>query len=318
MMPILFHIPGTDIPIYSYGLMMVVGFLASIQLGKYLARRYGFDPELFVNIGLIALVTGVVGARLSHVLENLPEYTSASRSFRENLWAAINIRSGGLTYYGGFLLAFPSLLYYAIKKKIPLRFGMDMVAPCLMIGLAFGRIGCFLNGCCYGAVCEMPWAVTFPYASIPYTDQVKDGELAAPPELIKTDENRDRLVEPAELQARPALAEIAAHEHSLPLHPAQLYSAFTALLICALCLAYFTMPHAPGRVFALMLIVEGITRFLLELLRIEPPVVHLAGYGLSLSMVLGISFVALGLVLWILFGKRAPQPAQGFPVVATT
>lgn len=318
MMPVLFNIPFTNIPIYTYGLMMVIGFLASIQLGKYLARRCGFDPEIFVNIGLIALVTGVVGARLSHVLENLPQYTSASRSIRENLWDAINIRSGGLTYYGGFLLAFPSLLYYAIKKKLPLRLGMDMIAPCLMLGLAFGRIGCFLNGCCYGAVCEMPWAVTFPYASIPYTDQVKEGELAAPPELIKMVDDRERLVEPAELHARPALAQIAAHERSLPLHPAQLYSSFTALLISALCFAYFTLPHAPGRVFALMLIVEGITRYLLELLRVEPPVIHVAGYGLSLSMVLGISFFVLGIALWIVFGRRPAHdaPAISFAAVA--
>ena len=318
MMPILFNIPFVGWPIYSYGLMMVVGFLASIQLGKYLARRCGFDPEIFVNVGLIALITGVLGARLSHVLENLPQYTDASRSFRQNLWDAINIRSGGLTYYGGFLLAFPSLVYYAIKKRIPLRLGMDMVAPCLMLGLAFGRIGCFLNGCCYGATSEVPWAVTYPYASIPYTDQVKEGALAAPPELITVDEKRDRLVEPAELRARPVLAEIAAHERSLPMHPAQLYSSLTAFLICALCLAYFTLPHATGRVFALMLMVEGITRYLLELLRVEPPVVHVAGYGLSLSMVLGISFVALGIVLWILFAKRSHEPAPGFPIAATT
>ena len=60
MMPILFNIPFVGWPIYSYGLMMVVGFLASIQLGKYLARRCGFDPEIFVNVGLIALITGVL------------------------------------------------------------------------------------------------------------------------------------------------------------------------------------------------------------------------------------------------------------------
>ncbi|CAN5425551.1 hypothetical protein BH09PLA1_BH09PLA1_16720 [soil metagenome] len=300
MMPILFNIPFTNIPIYSYGLMMVIGFLAAIQIGKFLAKRNGFDPELFVNIGLIALVTGVVGARLSHVLENLPQYTSPSRSVGANLWDAINIRSGGLTYYGGFLLAFPALVGYAIKKKLPLRLGMDMVAPCLMIGLGFGRIGCFLNGCCYGAVCDVPWSVTYPYDSIAYDEQVQRGQIVAPPELIN--ESTDRLVKPAELNARPGLAQIAAREHSLPLHPAQLYSAFTAFLIFALCLAYFTLPHATGRVFALMLIVEGITRYLLELLRVEPPVAHLAGYGLSLSMILGISFVILGLVLWMWFG----------------
>jgi prolipoprotein diacylglyceryltransferase len=94
MKPILFHIPFTDIPIYSYGLMMVVGFLLGIQICKYLAKRVGLDPEIFVNVGLIALVAGVVGARLSHVLENLPQYTNPDRSFGANLWDAINIRSG--------------------------------------------------------------------------------------------------------------------------------------------------------------------------------------------------------------------------------
>src|SRR5689334_18877037 len=72
MLQELFRIPGLDLPIYSYGLMMVIGFLAAIQLAKYLATRSGLDPEIFINAGLLALVTGIIGARLSHVLENLP------------------------------------------------------------------------------------------------------------------------------------------------------------------------------------------------------------------------------------------------------
>ena len=299
MNPILFHIPFTNIPIYSYGLMMVIGFLLGIQLMKYLGKRCGIDPEIFVNVGLIALVTGVVGARLSHVLENLPQYTNPARSISANFLDAINIRSGGLTYYGGFLLAFPALVFYAIKKKLPLRLGMDIVAPAVMIGLGIGRIGCFLNGCCYGAVCEVPWAVTYPYDSIPYVEQVDRGELTPPPELVN---ENDRLVKTSELHARPALAEIAGHEHSLAVHPSQLYSTITAGLIFAMLMAYWTIPHATGRVFALMLMVEGITRYLLELLRVEPARAHLGGYGLSLSMMLGIGFVVLGAVMWMYFG----------------
>src|SRR5437879_5810495 len=153
MMPILFRVPYFGWPIYSYGLMMVIGFLCAIELAKFLARRCKIDPELFVNAGLIALVTGVVGARLSHVIENIHEYTDPTRSIAANLWDAVNIRSGGLTYYGGFLLAFPALIAYAKIKRIPLRLGMDIIAPCLMVGLGFGRIGCFLNGCCYGETC---------------------------------------------------------------------------------------------------------------------------------------------------------------------
>src|SRR5690242_4179706 len=157
-----FRIPVLNIPVYGYGLMMVIGFMAAIEVAKRLAKRVGLDPEIFVNAALIALVTGVLGARLSHVIENWPQYTRADRSAWANFLDAINIRSGGLTFYGGFLLSFPTLVLYAIWKKVPVRVGMDIVAPCVMIGLAFGRIGCFANGCCYGAECNLPWAVQFP------------------------------------------------------------------------------------------------------------------------------------------------------------
>src|SRR5205085_8462066 len=143
------------------------------------------------------------------------------------------------------------------------------------------RIGCFLNGCCYGETCDAPWAVSFPYESIPYKDQLAQG-------LIDT-----------------------SAAHALPVHPTQLYSTFTAFLIAALCLAYFTLPHARGRVFALMLMVEGPTRYLLELLRVEPPVAYFRGYGLSLSMILGIAMFVLGVVMWFIFGvldRPAPEP----------
>src|SRR5262245_13063356 len=135
MMQELFRIPFLNLPIYSYGLMMVIGFLCAIQLAKFLGKRYGIDPEIFVNAGLIALITGVLGARLSHVIENIGQYTTITptRSAWDNFIDAINIRSGGLTYYGGFLLAFPSLVFYAIHKKVPLRLGMDIVAPCIVI-----------------------------------------------------------------------------------------------------------------------------------------------------------------------------------------
>src|SRR5580704_11874376 len=107
MQQILFHLPWLNVPIYGYGVMLLVAFLACTFVGKRLARRFGLDGELFVNATLIALVMGLVGARLSHVLENWSTYTDPRRSPYENFLDAINIRSGGLTYYGGFLLATP-------------------------------------------------------------------------------------------------------------------------------------------------------------------------------------------------------------------
>src|ERR1041385_273427 len=211
MLPELFHftVAGHEIHLYTYGLMMIVGFFAAVYLARYLANKSGLDGELFVNAGLIALITGVIGARISHVLENLDEFTRSDRSAMQNFGAMINLSSGGLTYYGGFILAFIVLVWYARKKKVPLPLGMDIIAPCLMIGLGFGRIGCFLNGCCHGAVCDEPYAITFPYYSNPYIDQYDhgNGPLAAkvPPQLIDDSRGVKRLISPAQAEGNPQL-----------------------------------------------------------------------------------------------------------------
>jgi phosphatidylglycerol:prolipoprotein diacylglycerol transferase len=311
-----------ELPLYGYGLMLVIGFILASQFGKFLAKRTGLDPEVFVNGGLIALLSGIVGARLSHVLENFSTYTDPSRSFSANFFDAINITSGGLTFYGGFLLATPVTIFYALRKKFPVRIGMDIIAPCMLIGLGFGRIGCFLNGCCYGAECDVPWAVTFPYHSPAYLDEAHDRTLPNPPpaELsVTTKTGSTRLLAPTELRGRPDLIALAKQQHTTPRHPAQLYSAFNALLLAGLLAAYFTLPHIPGRVFALMLILEGATRYLLELLRVEPPVLTLGNWGFSLSMLIGIGLVISGITLWFLFGHLAqkwgetPIPASPSP-----
>src|SRR5215212_6116015 len=127
MLPELVHftIAGKEIHLYTYGLMMIVGFFAAVYLARFLAKRAGLDGELFVNAGLIGLVSGVIGARISHILENLDEFTQPERGAMGNFLAMINLSSGGLTYYGGFILAFIVLVYYARRKKIPLALGMD-------------------------------------------------------------------------------------------------------------------------------------------------------------------------------------------------
>jgi phosphatidylglycerol:prolipoprotein diacylglycerol transferase len=309
----LFRIPWLDLPVYGYGVMLVIGFFGAVALAKFLARRSGLDPEIFVNAALVALVSGVLGARLSHVLENLGEFTRSDLSAWENLKNVFNMRSGGLTYYGGFLLATPATILYGVYKKLPLRLGMDIVAPCVMIGLGFGRIGCFLNGCCHGAECNLPWAVTFPYYSNAFLDHAHDQKkpLDVPPPLRYVDPvtGTERFMSPDQVKrAGPHVAELAEGYRSRPVHPAQLYSTITAWLLAGVLVAYFTLPHAPGRVFALMLMLEGTTRFLLEALRTEPAV---AGQ-LSLSMLIGIGLVVTGVLLWIAFGRFAPKNA-GLP-----
>jgi phosphatidylglycerol---prolipoprotein diacylglyceryl transferase len=318
------HVPdwvplvGREIPVWGYGLMLVIGFYAAMQTGRALARRSGIDPDIIVNVALIALIFGIVGARLSHVLENLDEYTRADRTAWQNFLAAVNVPSGGLTFFGGLLLATLACIIYGVVKRAPLRLGMDVVAPCVMLGLGFGRIGCFLNGCCYGAECDVPWAVHFPYHSNAYLEQYERGELNVPPQLFtRGSDGRTRLKTLEEAQADPASAALLSRKtpgvtESLAVHPSQLYSSLNAFLIAGVLLAYFTTQPVPGRVFALMLILKGLTRFILEMVRAEPAVLG----PMSFSMVLSIPLFASGLVMWYVVGKmdrRRPEFDYAMP-----
>jgi phosphatidylglycerol---prolipoprotein diacylglyceryl transferase len=258
----------------------------------------------------------VIGSRLSSVLENLSEYTRPDLSLWQNLFNMINIRSGGLTFYGGVILACPIVIGYFVYKKVPVRLALDICAPCVMLGLGIGRIGCFLSGCCYGATAEVPWAIRFPYGSDAYVEQFYNQISNTPTEklnhpvpaaLLAPTANGVRLLSPQEISDDPALVALAKNEKSNPVHPTQFYSTFNSLLITGILLVYFTLPHAPGRVFALMLMLEGPTRYMLEMLRVEPPVLG----PMSLSMVLGIVLLIVGAILWFVFGsvqsRRAPR-----------
>jgi phosphatidylglycerol:prolipoprotein diacylglycerol transferase len=315
MLQVLFriHLFGHEIPVYGYGFMLVIAFLACVKAAQWLAARNGMIPEHFIDAALIALATGIVGARLCHVLENLHEYTRADLSIGQNLLNIVNTREGGLTFYGGFLFATPCCIAYGLYRKANILLGMDIIAPVLMIGLGFGRIGCFLNGCCYGAECSLPWAVRFPYNSNAYIDQSLSGKIIPPLELQSakgTALNPDRppVVGSARLEA------IAASTTALPVHPTELYSSFTAFLLTALLILYMGLPHLNGRVFALMLMLEGFARYILEIIRVEPAVFslhwHGQSYGFSISMFLGLVVFVAGIIMWNVLGQLASPAAN--------
>ena len=79
--------------------------------------------------------------------------------------------------YGGFMAGVLGLLAFAYKYKLPALALADLIAPSMLLGLAFGRLGCLLNGCCYGGVCTLPWAVTFPPQSFAYLSQIERGQM---------------------------------------------------------------------------------------------------------------------------------------------
>ncbi len=152
--------------IYGYGLMLVLGFICAVYLARRRAQRFGEDPDAVTTLGLLSLVGGIVGARLAYVIEKWSVHF-AWRS--DPLGEVFNITSGGLIYYGGVILAVAAVLPYMRLRRLPIRRYLDILAPVVMLGLGFGRMGCTLNGCCFGRRCKPNYflAMRFPYASKP-------------------------------------------------------------------------------------------------------------------------------------------------------
>jgi len=150
--------------IYGYGLMLVLGFVLGIFLAQWRARRAGESPESLTHCGVLSLIGGILGSRIAYVIEQWD-----AQFAHGSLWEVFNITSGGLIYYGGVILATVMVLGYLRIKRLPIRRYLDILAPSMMVGLAFGRAGCFLNGCCYGGPCsaEAPLAQRFPMFSRP-------------------------------------------------------------------------------------------------------------------------------------------------------
>ncbi len=140
------------IPIRSYGLMLVIGFLLGVWRAARVGRTKGIPTERMWDLGLVVLATGVLGARLVYVALNY-ESVSIKEFFR--LW------NGGLSFHGGVAFALLFGWVFLNRVGIPFWTAADVVAPSTAIGYAVTRIGCFLNGCCYGAPTTLPWAVRF-------------------------------------------------------------------------------------------------------------------------------------------------------------
>ena len=180
MHPELFTIPGLT-TIKSYGFCLMVGFLTAVWFAMRRAMRVKANPDMVLNLAFICLLCGVGGARIFFVIH----YWQVDFAKRANpLLAIIDLRAGGLEFIGGLLGAFVGLAVYMAIRRESLRLYLDLLAPGAMWGLAFGRMGCFLNGCCFGGVCDAPWAVTFPYGSSVYVRQWENRQVSVPAELV--------------------------------------------------------------------------------------------------------------------------------------
>ncbi len=158
MHPILFKIG--PVQLYSYGAMLAVAFLVVTFLARRRANSLGMNGDDILDLCIYLIVSGLIGARLLFILLNLDYYRQRPLEIAM-LW------KGGLVWYGGLISAILTAIIFLRAKKIPLLKTGDLMMPYVALGQAIGRIGCFLNGCCYGTPTTLPVGVTFDAAHGP-------------------------------------------------------------------------------------------------------------------------------------------------------
>ena len=282
MRPRLFeiHIPFLDwtLPVNAYGTMMVIGFLIGVYLACRRAKRMGIDPNLMTDVGMIAIISGILGARVFFVIQFYNEL------FRDNPLEMIRIDRGGLVFYGGFFTAVVCVSAYVWRKKLSMADILDISTPSLAVGLAFTRIGCFLNGCCWGKMCSpgLPWGVSFPPASEVYKLQLN-------------------------LPVHPLNPTAAG---SYPVHPTQLYESLAVFGMFFILSWLFQFRKRKGDILAAFAVLYAIERFLVEFLRADN---GLMSDGLTVSQNISI-LVFIAAVAWLVWGKLTGGiPAAAMP-----
>ena len=317
MHPELFTIPFTSLTVKSYGLMMVIGFLAAVWIIRRLSKNITPDPQLITNAALYSLVAGVLGARLFFVIHHFGQ-------FKGNLLSIFAIWNGGLELLGGVVLAITVIILYLRYHKLPVREYLDILAIGLLLALSFGRIGCFLNGCCFGKPSDLPWAISFPYGSEPYKSQIySNTERNRPEPYIKLPEDYFGYVEKEgfwylELKPYQSLTQQQKEMvdkgpyRCLPVHPTQLYSSANGAILFVLLFFFWKRAKKaqeknikklftnPGCTFGLMFVLYGITRFLIEFIRDDNPFEF---DGLTISQNIAIAMVILGIAMMVVFDR---------------
>ncbi len=152
MYPVLLEIG--EFQLRSYSVMLLLAVVVALFLLSRRSTREGYDYSLVVESVLVFLISGFIGARLLYIILEWEYYREMP------LWYII--RSGGLSFFGAFVLGFVVLLFWCYLRGFSFLNLTDLYAPYVPLGNFFGRIACFLNGCCYGTETDVPWAVTIP------------------------------------------------------------------------------------------------------------------------------------------------------------
>ncbi len=282
MTPVLFELPlpgGVTLPIPVYGVFLALGFLLATTLAAGRARGLGVEPLKLFDSGFLAVVSGLFGAHLlDRVVVALGPRVSWGGPGSPTLEASASLLrpwEGGLAYYGGLAGGAVVLIVAARRNGVAPLALLDLVAPVSALALGVTRVGCFLNGCCFGRPSALPWAVSYPPGS------------------------------PAQLQ-HAALGWVGVGQASLPVHPSQLYEAVAGLVLFALLWARYRRRRFVGEIVYSFLAAYAVWRFASQFLRADG-VVRAPGAWLPLDphQLLSVGVLLVALVgLWAR-GRRA-------------
>ena len=148
MFPDLFSVEGTALTLHTYGLMLMLAFGVAIGVAHLRARVVGVDPDHLLPLAVLAILGGIFGSRLLHLAMAEPKL------FFSKPWVLFDLSQGGMAVIGGVVSSILMCGAYAWKKGLPVLKLADAVAPCILVGQAVGRLGCFAGGCCHGRVCH--------------------------------------------------------------------------------------------------------------------------------------------------------------------
>ena len=148
--------------ISSYGILLALAFIFSIAISRYLAQKRGVPSDEIINLALVIMISSILGARLLYVLFHLDEFQGRWVYTIVPIQRDGTIGLSGLILLGGIWGAVLAGTFYVRKKRLPVWKITDSIAPALAFGIFLGRIGCFLNGCCFGKSCDLSWGITFP------------------------------------------------------------------------------------------------------------------------------------------------------------
>lgn len=257
------------LPIFGYGFMLFIAVAVGGWWAAWRAQRERLSSDKIWDLAFCLFICGIAGARLFYLIEYRDRVFQDVTTIPQFVITVLNLSSGGIVLYGGLIAAAVAFFVFCgINRIRPLAL-LDIITPSIFLGIGFGRIGCFLNGCCYGEPSTLPWAVSFP------RDSATFGALV-----------EKKLLDPNAVCTP-------------PLHPTQIYSAIDGFVIAALTAWYFSRRRRNGEVFAIGLFIYPITRFLIEFIRNDEP--GLLGPKLTIAqwISVGMFAIAIGYIAWL-------------------